>query len=814
MSVTLAAAIPPFLAEVVLLIVAAALVAYVCQRIGLVPIVGFLLAGVAIGPNALGLVTDEALINAAAEVGVLLLLFTIGIEFSLDKLARIKRLIFVGGGLQVALATLLITGVAVLFGASWQAGVFTGFLVSLSSTAIVTKLLGDRGETTAEHGQSSVGVLIFQDIAIIVMVLLIPALGGGEGEGGMDMMGLAWALLKAALIIGFVLVVARRLLPPLLEHVARTCSPELFLLTVIAVCLGTAYAVGLAGVSIALGAFLAGLVVSQSRFAEHALSEILPLQVLFSATFFVSVGLLLDLGFAVRHLPMVLAAIALVLVVKLVTTFVAVRAVGRAAPVAAASALWLAQVGEFSFVLERAGRDVGLSPLGLGENGAQAFVAATVVLMALTPVFAPLAGSLVARLERMRARMVERRGGRPSAKRGRAAGDATTPSGANGTHAVDAGHLAALRNHVIVAGYGAAARRLAGVLEGSGVPLCVLTLSPEGAREAEAAGLPTLRGDYTKRYILEAAGLLRAKMLIVPDDRAAQAHRVVAIARPLAPTCRIVACVGTAEEAEEIIEAGADRAIATEMEAVVGLFDDILRSYQVAADDILRNEEALRRGGYGAFDEAIMATAAVECELDDDCFSTRTFTVRDGTPAADHSLEELQLDERLLHVIKVDHMGEVIDEPRGRVVLEPGDVVTVAGEPESFAAAATLFRRNEGADTMAELAPPPPPRAQRADYVDTEASVTLAPKPNATCTHLRSIPLENVPRTAGCEECLRDGTRWVHLRMCMTCGHVGCCDSSEHKHATKHHHATGHPIVRSVEPGEQWGWCYVDEEMV
>ena len=153
MSVTLAAAIPPFLAEVVLLIVAAALVAYVCQRIGLVPIVGFLLAGVAIGPNALGLVTDEALINAAAEVGVLLLLFTIGIEFSLDKLARIKRLIFVGGGLQVALATLLITGVAVLFGASWQAGVFTGFLVSLSSTAIVTKLLGDRGETTAEHGQ-------------------------------------------------------------------------------------------------------------------------------------------------------------------------------------------------------------------------------------------------------------------------------------------------------------------------------------------------------------------------------------------------------------------------------------------------------------------------------------------------------------------------------------------------------------------------------------------------------------------------------------------------------------------------------------
>lgn len=805
MSLTLLAAVPDFLSEIVVLIFAAALIAYVCQRVGLVSIVGFLLAGVVIGPHALGLVTDPTLIDAAAEIGVLLLLFTIGIEFSLDKLARIKKLIFVGGGLQVLLVTAVVTAAAVAFGVDWRVGVFTGFLAALSSTAIVTKLLGDRGETNAPHGQSAVGVLIFQDIAIIVMVLLVPALAGGVAGGTSDeatgLMELGIALAKAALIIVFVLVFASRLLPPLLEHVARVCSPELFLLTVIAICLGTAYHVGLAGVSIALGAFLAGLLVSQSRFAEHALSEILPLQILFSATFFVSVGLLLDLGFMFRHLPLVFAAIAAVLLVKLVTTFVAVRVVGKAAPVAAASALWLAQVGEFSFVLERAGREVGLTPMGLGPDGSQAFVAATVTLMALTPVFAPLAGRMVARLQRLRARAL-----------GRASASATA-TGPDDTHAVDAGHLADMRNHVIVAGFGRGARRLTNVLEGSGIPFAVLTLSPDGAKEAEAQGLPTLRGDYTKRYILEAAGLQRAKMIIVPDDVATLAHRVVAIARPLAPTTRIVACVRTADEAEELIHAGADRVIATELEAVVGLFDDVLRSYQVAPRQILRHEEALRRGVYEALDEDMMAEAAVACELDDDCFSTRTFTVREDTPAAEHALADLALEERLLHVTRVDHMGETVVEPAAATVLHAGDVVTVAGDTESFARAAALFRVH---DSPADNVVPPLPElgsGQRADYVDTEATVRLSPKPGTTCTHVAAVDGVQ-PRTAGCEECLRDGTSWVHLRVCMTCGHVGCCDSSPSKHATAHFHETGHPIARSLEPGETWGWCYIDKEQL
>ncbi|HEY0101339.1 MAG TPA: cation:proton antiporter, partial [Pyrinomonadaceae bacterium] len=390
-----AGTIPPFLTEVVALLVAGAVIAYVCYRIGLVPIVGFLLAGVVIGPNALGLVRDRELVDAAAEVGVILLLFTIGIEFSLQKLARIKRLIFGGGGLQVGLATLSTMGVLALFGVDWRAGLFTGFLVALSSTAIVLKLLGDRGETGERRGQVGLGLLIFQDLAIIVMVLLVPVLSGSGGST----LGIVWALAKAGAIIAAVLIFARRLMPRMLEMVARTCSPELFLLTVIAICFGTAYLTSLAGVSLSLGAFLAGLLVSESRFSEHALSEIMPLQILFSATFFVSVGMLLDLSFLAQNLPLVLVAVAIVLVVKVATTGVSVLALGYRLPVAAASGLMLAQVGEFSFVLERAGREVGLSPAGLAGAGSQTFIASTVVLMVLTPLLMQVGSRLSRRLE-------------------------------------------------------------------------------------------------------------------------------------------------------------------------------------------------------------------------------------------------------------------------------------------------------------------------------------------------------------------------------------------------------------------------------
>jgi CPA2 family monovalent cation:H+ antiporter-2 len=571
--------------------------------------------------------------------------------------------------------------VLALFGAGWRAGVFTGFLVALSSTAIVLKLLGDRGEAGAEHGQVALGVLIFQDLAIIPMVLLVPTLGGAGGPP----QEIAWALVRAAAIIAVVLLVARRVMPPLLDVVARTCSPEIFLLSVVAVCFGTAYLTSLAGVSLSLGAFLAGLLVSESRFSEHALGEILPLQILFSATFFVSVGMLTDPAFLLRHPLLVLGAAAGVLAVKFATTALAARALGYRLPAAAASALVLAQVGEFSFVLERAGRAAGLTPAGLGETGSQAFIATTVLLMILTPALASVGTRLAGRMEARRGTLEQARMGEDA----------------------DASHLPPLDGHVVVAGYGEAARAVVRVLHGGGVPYVITTLNPGGASEADAAGFPVLRGDATRARTLQMAGAERARAMVIADDDPGTAHRIATVARSLNPTLRI----------------------------------------------LVRTRYA---GGHGP-------PAALR--------AGRRWWRRRRRPSVRLSAE-------------VAH-----------------------------AASGPRRRRHGPRRGVRDASPPPvppPERPPRRRAPDPESTVTFDPATPARAATCRGSA-RCTPSARGCEECLRSGDRWVHLRICMTCGHVGCCDSSPNRHATAHFHATLHPVVRSAEPGERWGWCYEDE---
>jgi len=784
--VILAGAVPPFLAEVVAFIAVSSIIAYICFRLGLVPIVGFLVAGVLIGPNGLGFVKNQELVDATAEIGVILLLFTIGIEFSLEKLEKIKNLIFVGGGLQVLLSTLVVAGLLLVFGVDWKAGVFTGFLIALSSTAIVLKLLTDRGETNSLPGQISLGLLIFQDLAVIVMVLLVPMLGGQGGTAG----DIGVALGKAALIIAVVLFFARRLMPKVLEAVARTCSQELFLLTVIAICFGTAYLTSLAGVSVSLGAFLAGLLVSESRFSQHAFSEILPLQILFSATFFVSVGMLLNLEFLVENLPFVLGAVALVLAIKAITTGASVFALGYKLPVVAASGLMLAQVGEFSFVLERAGREVNLFPAGMAEGGSQTFIAATVILMVLTPLLAQIGMGLSRRI-----------GSR--AMKTETADEAMGPTLETHVH---------LENHVIVAGYGQAARKLVRVLAGSGIPYIITTLSPIGANEAEAEGLPVIRGDASRLHTLTLARIERAKMLVVADDDPARAHRIASVARNFNPTLQIVVRTRYLTDVESLTKAGADRVVLEELESIVQLLAGILRDYQITAEEIESHVEAVRSGGYAVLREPITDGAPlVVCDgLNQSCFDTRTVTVRNGASISGQSIAALKLeDEYGIRIQEMRRDGMSINGLQTNLVLQPGDELVLSGSAQAFAKVAPLFRTEVSEEVkQATLA-----SSSRLDRygIDLEQVIELKMNPNsASCSHLDRVhPV--TPSAKGCEDCLRLGDDWVHLRICMTCGHVGCCDDSKNKHATKHYHDTGHPIIKSLEPGEDWAWCYPDE---
>ena len=671
----LAGGVPSFFVEVALLIVSGALIAYVGYRLNLVPIVGFLLTGVVIGPNGLGVISEPELVDATAQVGVILLLFTIGIEFSLDKLARIKNLVFGGGGLQVILTAGITLVILLFFGIPWQIGLFTGFLVALSSTAIVLKLLGSRGETNTEPGQASLGILIFQDLAIIVMVLLVPMLAGEAGSP----VEIFSALGKAGVIIIVALFGARRLMPILLERVAKTCSQELFLLSLIAICFGMALLASLAGVSLELGAFLAGLIVSESRYSEHAFGEIMPLQILFSATFFVSVGMLLDLGFLVMNLPMVIGVIVAVLVIKLFTSFVSVRMLGYSMSTSVAVGFILAQVGEFSFVLEKAGRELNLYPAGMEETGSKAFIAATVVLMVFTPLLSQFGVRLARRFE--------------------STAPTDEPEMLENQEEDIASSLAPehenLQNHIIIAGYGYAARRYVDVLHAAGIPHVVITLSPKRAQEAEADGISVVRGDPTRQNALMHARISHAKLLLIPDDNTELAHRVASVARTMNPTIRIIARTRFHTAARELVHAGADSIITDEYETIVQLFADTLRDYQISPEEIEHCVGFVRGNRYEILrDDNQKHNLAPIGEMIKGSLDTRAIVIRDGAPIIGQALEELAFDEKGLMIKTIRRGRSLITTPPAHLTIKEGDLVTFKGNANAFAEHADLFKSN------------------------------------------------------------------------------------------------------------------------
>jgi CPA2 family monovalent cation:H+ antiporter-2 len=651
------------LAELTVLGGVSGAVAFLGQRyLGVVPLVAFLLTGVAIGPHALGLVADVELVEGAAEIGVVLLLFTIGIEFSLERLARIRRLILGGGTLQVLLTLGASAAILAAFGVPWSAAAYTGCLVALSSTVIALKLLADSGTTSSEQGKAALAVLIFQDMAVVGMVLLLPVLAGRGG----GTIGVLIALGKALGIIALVLVLARRAMPRLLELIAHACSPEIFLLSLVAICFGTAWIASVAGLGVSLGAFLAGLIVSESKFSEHALSEILPLRILFSVAFFVSIGMLLDPTFVLREPVLVAGIVVGVLLLKAALTTTSLLVLRLPLATSLGAGFLLAQIGEFSFVLERQGTALGLFPAGSEELGGQAFIAATVVLMVATP--------FISRLGSHVANGVTRR-------------EAAT-AGPETTEVVD-GEFAA-QGHVLLCGYGPYAQRLTGALQAGGVDLVIVTLSPEGADRAEDEGHAVLRGDYTRRPLLEHAGLRWARMLVVADDDLARTERVVAVARSLRPDLTVIARVSQSAQEATLRDAGAASVVVTE----------------------------------GAGERELVRTV----------------------------LEEVGM---APHLISLLVAGE-----------EPG---------------------GEG--------------------------VTLTPEQKASprCSHTSTITTVFPGSDRVCPVCVASGGQWVHLRLCMTCGFVGCCDSSPGRHARQHFEETGHPVVRSWEPGEDWAWCFVDQ---
>ena len=436
----------------------------------------------------------------------------------------------------------------------------------------------------------------------------------------------------------------------------------------------------------------------------------------------------------------------------------------------------------------------------MGTAGSQTFIAATVVLMILTPLLMRV-GNLLS-------------------------GKITQHSEQNALpedfEAQIPAHAIGLEDHVIVAGYGQAARCLVRVLNGSGIPYIITTLSPDGANEAEAEGLPVVRGDATRQFLLQLVGVDKAKMMVIADDNPAMAHRITMVARQQNPTMRIVVRTRYTAEVEELTEAGADTVIAEELESIVQLFGEVLRDYRIAPEEIEDYEALARQNGYSALLKADLESnkSVFACETGDDCKDSRTVKVREGMPVAEKSFGDLQFAEaHKLHLQAVKRAGEIFKDPALDFILRPGDELVLAGSTNAFAQNAALFRAAKSAGdlpaakTAAEALKTAAAfkESGNTSMIDTEKAIDYQPEVDeSVCAHLGQIK-KVYPSAAGCEECLQSGDAWVHLRICLVCGHMGCCDDSKNKHATAHFHESNHSLIKSMERGEDWAWCYQDE---
>ena len=664
MPVLAVGAVPPFLGQLTVLIGASVVIAYLSYRLRLVPIVGFLVAGVVIGPHALGLVSDGELVSQMAEVGVMLLLFTIGVEFNLDRLARLKRAILVGGSIQTLGTLALAAAVFVALGVAWREALFSGALVALSSTAIVLSILADRSETDTPTGQLVLAILLFQDFAAIAFVLLVPLLGDGGGSVGTAL----WGLGRAVVVVAIVVVAARKLVPPLLERVARTQRPELFLLAVVAVCLVAAFGMAAAGVSMALGAFVAGIVVSESPYSEQALADVMPFQTVFNAVFFVSVGMLLDVRILAERPLLIAAVVVSVLVLKAIVTGAAVRSLGYPVRIAAASGLALAQIGEFAFVLEQAGGDVGLSPGGL-EDGRQVFLAVSVLLMAFTPGFVAAGPRLGERLGRT---FLGRRDDAPA----------------------ETGAAPELRQHAIVVGYGPTGQRLVRALEAVEVPYVIVERNPESATKHRAEGRPVVYGDATRALILEHAGVERARLLVVTVNDPPAAARITALAHELNPALDLVVRARYLDEIEVLRKAGADIVVPEELEVSARVVSHVLAAFLVPPAVVEEQIMALRGDDYHVLRGSIQeAHLMVLQALDEVGMHTRAVMIQPGSPADGQTLQELALRPKYrLTVVAVRRGHDTVGSPPADFTLHGGDRLILIGRFDDFAPVAPLLK--------------------------------------------------------------------------------------------------------------------------
>lgn len=644
------------LQPVLVLLAAAVLVVVVFRHLKQPPLLGYLIVGVAIGPHAFGWIRETEQVRDLAEIGVVFLMFSIGLEFSLPKLRTMRRTVFGLGSAQVLITLLIVMGVALVLGLPWQGALVLGGALAMSSTAILAKLLAERFELNSEHGRQIIGILLFQDLAVVPLLIVIPALAAPAGDLAAS---IGWALLKAAAVLTVLLFFGQRVMRAWFHVVARAKSSELFVLNVLLVTLGVAYVTELAGLSLALGAFVAGVLISETEYRYRVEEDIRPFRDVLLGLFFVSIGMLLDFRVVVQNAWVSVILVALV-AAKTFLIFGIARLFGSSTSVALRTGLALGACGEFGFVLLANANNAQL----ITPDFLQPVLAAMVLSMLATPFIIQRSEAIVRRLNAnewmMRAMQI---------------------------HNIAVQSMSAVE-HVVICGYGRSGQNLARFLEQEKVAFIALDVDLERIREAAVAGEHVVFGDAARREVLTAAGLMRARALVVTYSDTASALRILALVQELRPGLPVVIRTHEDTDIDRLKAAGAAEVVAEIMEGSLMLASTTMMLIGTPLNRVLRRIRETREHHYHLF-RGFFRGATDERDDEDSARQPRLHSVlvTPGAYCIGKRFSDLDLGALHVEVSAVRRRNVRTMEPQPDTLIEEGDVVVMLGTEEDVAAA-------------------------------------------------------------------------------------------------------------------------------
>jgi CPA2 family monovalent cation:H+ antiporter-2 len=665
--------IATYILDIIIVLALAILVITIGTRLKIPGVVGFLLTGVVVGPYGLGLVKDAQMVEVLAEIGIIFLLFTIGMQFSFKTLFEMKKIVLVAGTVQVVLTILAVYAIMYFFKTPAGIALFFGFLICHSSTTITLKIFQERAEVNTPYARSTLGISLYQDIMTVPMLIALPILAGREADLSGAMLNLGVTLV---LLLVVVLAMAVWVLPKIMTRIAVVRNSEIFLLSIILICFVITYISSSLGLSLALGAFLAGLTLSESEYFHQAFASIIPFRDIFTSFFFISVGMLLNLWFVLQNPVMIIVLVIGVLILKAVIAAGSTLLIGQSLRTSLLAGLALCNIGEFAFVLSVPGKEYGF----FTETTDQFFLAVAVITMALTP-FIIIAGPQIAdRICRL-----------PLGDRLKA-GCSPPDAGKN--------EKPPLADHVIIVGYGLNGRHLAKVAGIGKIPYIIIDMNPDTVDQELKKGEPIFFGDATNESILSHAGIEQARIMVIAINDPLSTRAITRIARSMNPNLHLIVRTQFLPEVKVLRELGADDVIPEEFETSVEIFSRVLKKYLIPKGTIEHFIRDIRSDTYQVLrspsDPSDPSADLSNLTLNIPNVDITALKVYPESSVAGESLSAINVRKEFsVSILAIRRNGEVLVNPSGDMDLESGDEVIVIGDTDAIIRLSLLFHPGE-----------------------------------------------------------------------------------------------------------------------